>query len=62
MYSGTAGRIENCQIGVFLGYTAAFSRIFYRGISQEKLLIYLRLFEFIYNVKKRGKALLRSLL
>ena len=22
-YSGTAGRIENCQIGVFLGYTGA---------------------------------------
>ncbi len=21
-YSGTAGRIENCQIGVFLGYAS----------------------------------------
>jgi SRSO17 transposase len=25
-YSGTAGRIENCQVGVFLGYTAAKGR------------------------------------
>src|SRR3712207_791378 len=25
-YSGTAGRIENCQIGVFLGYTGANGR------------------------------------
>jgi SRSO17 transposase len=25
-YSGTAGRIENCQIGVFLGYTSAQGR------------------------------------
>jgi SRSO17 transposase len=22
-YSGTAGRVENCQIGVFLGYATA---------------------------------------
>ncbi|CCH79142.1 transposase [Nostocoides japonicum T1-X7] len=28
MYSGTAGRIENCQIGVFLGYTTAAGRTF----------------------------------
>lgn len=27
-YSGTAGRIENCQIGVFLGYTTAAGRTF----------------------------------
>src|SRR2546429_2012260 len=27
-YSGTAGRIENCQIGVFLGYAAAAARTF----------------------------------
>ena len=27
-YSGTAGRIENCQIGVFLGYTTAVGRTF----------------------------------
>jgi hypothetical protein len=25
-YSGTAGRVENCQLGVFLGYTARHSR------------------------------------
>jgi transposase len=34
----------------------------HRGISQEKLPIYLGFFEFIHNVKKRGKALLGSLL
>jgi SRSO17 transposase len=27
-YSGTAGRIENCQIGVFLGYVTATARTF----------------------------------
>ena len=27
-YSGTAGRIENCQIGVFLGYAAPAGRTF----------------------------------
>jgi SRSO17 transposase len=27
-YSGTAGRIENCQIGVFLGYASATGRTF----------------------------------
>ena len=25
-YSGTAGRIENCQIGVFLGYASRYGR------------------------------------
>ena len=33
----------------------------HRGISQEKLPLYLGFFEFIHNVKKRGKALLGSL-
>lgn len=32
-----------------------------RGISQEKLPIYLGFFEFVHNVRKRGKALLNSL-
>lgn len=27
-YSGTAGRVENCQIGVFLGYATAAGRTF----------------------------------
>jgi SRSO17 transposase len=27
-YSGTAGRVENCQVGVFLGYAAAAGRTF----------------------------------
>src|SRR5664279_1216394 len=27
-YSGTAGRVENCQIGVFLGYASAAGRTF----------------------------------
>lgn len=34
----------------------------HRGISQEKLPIYLDFFEFIHNTKKRGKTLLGSLI
>ena len=34
----------------------------HRGISQEKLPLYLTFFEFVYNVRSRGKALLPSLL
>ena len=34
----------------------------HRGISQEKLPLYLGFFEFVHNVKKRGKALLSNLL
>jgi transposase-like protein len=30
----------------------------HRGISQEKLPVYLSFFEFVHNVRKRGKALL----
>jgi transposase-like protein len=33
----------------------------HRGISQEKLPIYLGFFEFVHNSRKRGKALLPSL-
>ena len=33
----------------------------HRGISQEKLPLYLGFFEFVHNAKKRGKALLASL-
>lgn len=34
----------------------------HRGISQQKLPLYLGFFEFVHNVKKRGKALLSALL
>lgn len=34
----------------------------HRGISQEKLPVYLAFFEFVHNVRKRGKALLPALL
>ena len=34
----------------------------HRGISQEKLPIYLGFFEFVHNVGRRGRALLGSLL
>ena len=34
----------------------------HRGVSQEKLPFYLGFFEFVHNVKKRGKALLHSLI
>ncbi len=34
----------------------------HRGISQERLPLYLGFFEFVHNVRKRGKALLESLL
>ena len=33
----------------------------HRGISQEKLPLYLAFFEFVHNRRKRGKALLESL-
>ena len=33
----------------------------HRGISQERLPLYLGFFEFVHNAKKRGKALLGSL-
>jgi transposase len=34
----------------------------HRGISQESLPLYLAFFEFVHNARKRGKALLGSLL
>lgn len=34
----------------------------HRGISQTKLPLYLSFFEFVHNVRKRGKSLLSSLL
>ena len=34
----------------------------HRGISQEKLPLYLAFFEFVHNMRKRGKALLESLI
>lgn len=34
----------------------------HRGISQERLPLYLGFFEFVHNVRKRGKALLGSLI
>jgi transposase len=34
----------------------------HRGISQEKLPCYLGFFEFIHNIRRRGKALLHSLI
>ena len=34
----------------------------HRGISQEQLPLYLAFFEFVHNVRRRGKALLASLL
>jgi transposase len=34
----------------------------HRGISQEKLPIYLGSFEFVHNVRRRGKALLGALI
>ena len=34
----------------------------HRGISQEKLPLYLGFFEYVHNVRKRGKSLLNSLL
>lgn len=34
----------------------------HRGISQEKLPVYLAFFEFVHNARRRGKALLSSLI
>lgn len=33
----------------------------HRGVSQEKLPIYLRFFQFVHNARKRGKSLLSAL-
>ena len=33
----------------------------HRGISQEKLPLYLGFFQFVHNARRRGKALLGSL-
>ncbi len=33
----------------------------HRGISQEKLPLYLGFFEFVHNIRRRGEALLESL-
>ena len=34
----------------------------HRGIFQEQLPLYLAFFEFVHNLRRRGKALLESLL
>jgi transposase-like protein len=34
----------------------------HRGISQERLPLYLGFFEFVHNIRRRGKALLSSLI
>lgn len=34
----------------------------HRGISQEKLPLYLGFFEFVHNARRRGKALLGALI
>jgi transposase len=34
----------------------------HRGVSQEKLPLYLGFFEFVHNIRRRGKALLLSLI
>ena len=34
----------------------------HRGVSQERLPLYLGFFEFVHNVRRRGKALLHALL
>jgi len=34
----------------------------HRGISQEKLPLYLGFFKFVHNARRRGKALLGSLI
>ncbi|HEX2187048.1 MAG TPA: IS701 family transposase [Chloroflexota bacterium] len=48
-YSGTAGRIENCQIGVFLGYSSAQGRA---GIDRE---LYLPR-EWVADAERRAAA------
>jgi transposase-like protein len=46
------------------GYDKALLRSWlrpHRGISQEKLPLYLGFFEFVHNARRRGKALLGAL-
>ena len=33
----------------------------HRGVSQERLPLYVGFFQFVHNVRRRGKALLRTL-
>jgi transposase-like protein len=51
------------SFGLFLRFTGKASWLRpHRGISQEKLAVYLGFFEFVHNVRKRGKALLPALI
>ncbi len=61
-------KMETACIEVHVNTLEGFSSLLrswprpHRGISQEKLPCYLGFFEFVHNVRRRGKALLHSLL
>ena len=69
----TANASSTISLGPFLRATIAlgtivytdeydiYARVTHRGISQEKLPLYLAFFQFVHNRRKRGKALLNSL-
>jgi transposase len=60
MATDSMKRLSTRSKGCGLCYALAWLRP-HRGVSQDKLPLYLGFFEFIHNAKKRGKALLASL-
>ena len=49
------------EVNTIEGFWSLLRSWLHRGISQEKLPIYLGFFQFIHNARRRGKALLSAL-
>src|SRR4051794_17216375 len=51
-----------CEVNTLEGFWSLLRSWLHRGISQEKLPLYLGFFQFVHNARRRGKALLGSLI
>ena len=51
-----------CEVNTLEGFWSLLRSWLHRGILQEKLPLYLGFFQFVHNVRRRGKALLGSLI
>jgi len=51
-----------CEVNILEGFWSLLRSWLHRGISQEKLPLYLGFFQFVHNTRRRGKALLGSLI
>jgi transposase len=51
-----------CEVNTLEGFWSLLRSWLHRGISQEKLPLYLAFFQFVHNARRRGKALLGSLI